>query len=130
MEYKETLPRRGISRRTMMKRVARFKKLKGTDGGLPDSKMPGCERILYNVIGFQPPRVEKNGKQSPVGDIAARFAPLHERDQGPEEQAFDPNVRDRRQRAERRVHERIDAQNRCGGRDAAAAENSAVRSAR
>ncbi len=226
MEYKETLPRRGISRKAMMKRVARFKKLKGTDGGLPDSKMPGCERILYNVIGFQPPRVEKNGKQSPVGDIAARlaaikisegfnlgycralpgkgpmlhnhdtnetfiamtgtwraswenergrlehvdlkpldlisfppgarelgertgqtrargpeaarpdlvparrFAPLHERDQGPEEQAFDPNVRDRRQRAERRVHERIDAQNRCGGRDAAAAENSAVRSAR
>jgi len=76
MEYKETLPRRGISRRTMMKRVARFKKLKGTDGGLPDSKMPGCERILYNVIGFQPPRVEKNGKQSPVGDIAARLAAI------------------------------------------------------
>jgi len=74
MEYKETLPRRGISRKAMMKRVARFKKLKGTDGGLPDSKMPGCERILYNVIGFQPPRVEKNGKQSPVGDVAARLA--------------------------------------------------------
>jgi len=69
MEYKETLPRRGISRKAMMKRVARFKKLKGTDGGLPDSKMPGCERILYNVIGFQPPRVEKNGKQSPVGTL-------------------------------------------------------------
>ncbi len=76
MEYKETLPRRGISRKAMMKRVARFKKLKGTDGGLPDSKMPGCERILYNVIGFQPPRVEKNGKQSPVGDIAARLAAI------------------------------------------------------
>src|SRR5437773_12428178 len=76
MEYKETLPRRGISRKAMMKRVARFKKLKGSDGGLPDSKMPGCERILYNVIGFQPPRVEKNGKQSPVGDIAARLAAI------------------------------------------------------
>src|SRR6267142_3633280 len=76
MEYKETLPRRGISRKAMMKRVARFKKLKGTDGGLPESKMPGCERILYNVIGFQPPRVEKNGKQSPVGDIAARLAAI------------------------------------------------------
>ena len=37
MEYKETLPRRGISRKAMMKRVARFKKLKGSDGGLPDS---------------------------------------------------------------------------------------------
>ncbi len=76
MEYRETLPRRGISRKAMMKRVARFKKLKGTDGGLPDSKMPGCERILYNVIGFQPPRVEKHGKQSPVGDIAARLAAI------------------------------------------------------
>jgi mannose-6-phosphate isomerase-like protein (cupin superfamily) len=76
MEYHETLPRRGLSRKQMMKRVARFKKLKGSDGGLPDSKMPGCERILYNVIGFQPPRVEANGKQSPVGDIAARLAAI------------------------------------------------------
>jgi len=33
-----------------------FKDLKGSDGGLPDSKMPGCERTLYNVIGFQPPQ--------------------------------------------------------------------------
>ena len=65
MEFHETLPRRGISRKEMMKRVARFTKLKGSDGGLPDSKMPGCERILYNVIGFQPPKVEASGKQSP-----------------------------------------------------------------
>ena len=76
MEYHETLPRRGIARKEMMQRVARFKKLKGSDGGLPDSKMPGCERILYNVIGFQPPAVEQNGKQSPVGDIAARLAAI------------------------------------------------------
>ena len=67
MPYKETLPRKGVSRKQMMKRVARFKKLKGSDGGLPDSRMPGCERTLYNVIGFQPPEVEKGGKQSPVG---------------------------------------------------------------
>ena len=26
----------------MMKRVARFKKLKGSDGGLPDSKLPNA----------------------------------------------------------------------------------------
>ena len=76
MEYKETLPRRGISRKAMMKRVARFKKLKGTDGGLPDSKMPGCERILYNVIGFQPPKTERGGKQSPVGTKASRMAAI------------------------------------------------------
>ena len=49
----ETLPRITLSRADMMKRVARFKDLKGSDGGLPDSKMPGCERTLYNVIGFQ-----------------------------------------------------------------------------
>ena len=76
MSYRETLPRRGISRRGMMKRVARFSKLKGFDGGLPDSKMPGCERVLYNVIGFQPPKVERAGKQSPVGEMASRLAAI------------------------------------------------------
>jgi mannose-6-phosphate isomerase-like protein (cupin superfamily) len=76
MSYQETLPRIRVSRRDMMKRVARFSKLKGFDGGLPDSKMPGCERILYNVIGFQPPAVEQAGKQSPVGEDAARMAAI------------------------------------------------------
>jgi mannose-6-phosphate isomerase-like protein (cupin superfamily) len=76
VNHRETLPRRGISRREMMKRVARFKRLKGSDGGLPDSRMPGCERILYNVIGFQPPRVERGGKQSPLGLKAARMAAI------------------------------------------------------
>ena len=76
MAYRETLPRRGIPRRQMMKRVARFSKLKGFDGGLPDSRMPGCERILYNVIGFQPPKTERDGKQSPVGEKAARMAAI------------------------------------------------------
>lgn len=76
MAYLETLPRRGIARRQMMKRVARFSKLKGFDGGLPDSRMPGCERILYNVIGFQPPKTERDGKQSPVGASAARMAAI------------------------------------------------------
>ncbi len=76
MAYGETLPRRGISRKEMMKRVARFRKLKGSDGGLPDSTMPGCEKILYNVIGFQPPKGERVGKQSPVGLKAARMAAI------------------------------------------------------
>jgi mannose-6-phosphate isomerase-like protein (cupin superfamily) len=76
MEYVETLPWRGVSRKEMLKRVARFRKLKGSDGGLPDSKMPGCERILYNVIGFQPPKTERGGKQSPVGVKAARMAAI------------------------------------------------------
>jgi hypothetical protein len=53
----ETLPRFGISRSDMMKRVARFQDLRGSDGGLPDSKAPQCERTLYNVIGFSRPRI-------------------------------------------------------------------------
>ena len=76
MTYRETLPRRGVRRSVMMKRVARFSRLRGFDGGLPDSRMPGCERILYNVIGFQPPKTERDGKQSPVGEKAARMAAI------------------------------------------------------
>ena len=48
----ETLPKFGISRADMMKRVARFKDLKGSDGGLPDSKAPHCERTLYCSVAF------------------------------------------------------------------------------
>jgi len=76
MPYRETLPRRGVSRREMMKRVARFSKLKGFDGGLPDSGHPDCRRTLYNVIGFQPPKTERGGKQSPVGTRASRMAAI------------------------------------------------------
>jgi mannose-6-phosphate isomerase-like protein (cupin superfamily) len=56
------------TRAEMMKRVARFRKLKGSDGGLPDSKLPECRRKLYAVIGFQPPEA---GKNSPVGADAS-----------------------------------------------------------
>lgn len=42
----ETLPRSGLPRADMMKRVAFFKDLKGSDGGLPDSKMPGSIRKI------------------------------------------------------------------------------------
>lgn len=73
--YRETLPRIRVTRRDMMKRVARFRTLKGSDGGLPDSRYPGCERILYNVIGFQPPKNEgAGGVTSPVGSKASRLA--------------------------------------------------------
>jgi oxalate decarboxylase/phosphoglucose isomerase-like protein (cupin superfamily) len=74
MEHAELIPRKPVSREQMMKRVARFSKLKGSDGGLPDSHMPGSERILYNVIGFQPPETEDDGVVSPVGEAAARMA--------------------------------------------------------
>ena len=76
MEFKEQLPRKGFTRAEMMRRVARFSKLKGFDGGLPDSRMPGCERKLFNVIGFQPPEGEGDGMQSPVGAEASRMAAI------------------------------------------------------
>jgi len=56
----------------MMKRVARFKRLKGSDGGLPDSPLPECRRKLYAVIGFQPPMDRGSAAvTSPVGDDAS-----------------------------------------------------------
>jgi hypothetical protein len=72
----EQLPRLYLSRAEMMKRVARFNDLKGSDGGLPDSKMPGCIRTLYNVIGFQPPQGSGGAVTSPVGDDAAQLAAI------------------------------------------------------
>ena len=59
------------SREEMMQRVARFKKLKGSDGGLPDSPLPECRRKLYAVIGFQPPMAESSAVTSPVGANAS-----------------------------------------------------------
>ena len=76
MSYQEQIPRKPVSRRDMLKRVARFSKVKGSDGGLPDSYHPSAERILYNVIGFQPPAVEEGGMVSPVGDKAARMSAI------------------------------------------------------
>jgi mannose-6-phosphate isomerase-like protein (cupin superfamily) len=59
------------TRGEMMKRVARFRKLKGSDGGLPDSKLPECRRKLYAVIGFQPPMSDNPATTSPVGADAS-----------------------------------------------------------
>jgi len=66
------------TRAEMMKRVARFKKLKGSDGGLPDSPLPECRRKLYAVIGFQPPAdgnspVGANASAMPAISIAEGF---------------------------------------------------------
>jgi mannose-6-phosphate isomerase-like protein (cupin superfamily) len=76
MSYEERIPRRPVTRRDMLKRVARFSQIKGSDGGLPDSHHPSAERILYNVIGFQPPPAEEGGMVSPVGDRAARMSAI------------------------------------------------------
>jgi hypothetical protein len=75
-DFREVLPRVRVSRADMLKRVARFDELIGFDGGLPDSHMPGSERILYNVIGFQPPTGEGGALTSPVGDEASRLAAI------------------------------------------------------
>ena len=72
----EKLPRRGYSREEIMRRVARFADLNGFDGGLPDSKMKGSIRKLYNVIGFQPPNDSSAAVTSPVGDDASRLAAI------------------------------------------------------
>jgi mannose-6-phosphate isomerase-like protein (cupin superfamily) len=61
---------RNWPRNEMLKRVARFKKLKGSDGGLPDSQLPECRRKLYAVIGFQPPMTDNPAATSPVGENA------------------------------------------------------------
>lgn len=62
---------RVVSRADMMKRVARFKHLKGSDGGLPDSPLPESQRKLFAVIGFQPPKKHNKATTSPVGDNAS-----------------------------------------------------------
>jgi hypothetical protein len=72
----ETLTRKNFSSQEIMKRVARFKDLKGFDGGLPDSHMPGCERTLFNVIGFQPPTGADGAVTSPVGEEASQLAAI------------------------------------------------------
>ena len=59
------------SREEMMRRVARFRRLKGSDGGLPDSPLPECRRKLYAVIGFQKPNSSNTATTSPVGEDAS-----------------------------------------------------------
>jgi hypothetical protein len=72
----ETLPRKGLRREDMLKRVAYYRDLKGYDGGLPDSYHASAIRTLFNVIGFQPPKGEGGAVSSPVGEDAARMAAI------------------------------------------------------
>ena len=76
MAFAEMIPRTYPTRADMLTRVARFKDLKGFDGGLPDSDMPQSLRVLYNVIGFQPPASETGALSSPVGAKAARMSAI------------------------------------------------------
>lgn len=76
MSYQEKIPRKYFSKEEMLKRVARFDEIEGSDGGLPDSYHPSAIRTLFNVIGFQPPKGENEGVVSPVGEKAARMAAI------------------------------------------------------
>lgn len=67
------LPKARMDRDEMLQRVVRFSDLEGYDGGLPDSHYPGCERTIYNVVGFQPPKGAES-VVSPVGAEAAEKA--------------------------------------------------------
>jgi mannose-6-phosphate isomerase-like protein (cupin superfamily) len=72
MQAKDWRETRVWTRDEMLKRVARFRDLKGSDGGLPDSDVPECRRTLFAVIGFQPPAEKQNeATTSPVGDDAS-----------------------------------------------------------
>jgi len=70
MDYEGTLPARGRSRKAMMKRVGASSHLKGTDGGLPASELPGCRSILYKVW-LSRPGVHEDRQAAQVGDIRA-----------------------------------------------------------
>jgi hypothetical protein len=64
-----TLPVRWISRDEMLNSfVARFRELKGSDTGLPDSDVLGHYKMILNVFGFEPP--EGADSVNPVGDDA------------------------------------------------------------
>lgn len=67
---------RPISRDDMMKRIAFFKDLEGSNRGLPDSELEGCERTLINVIGFQPPPSDETTILSPVGQENSKQAAI------------------------------------------------------
>ena len=76
MTEDEKISRIYPTREEMLNRVARYRGLRGYDGGLADSNMPDAVRFLFNVIGFQPPPNESGGAGSPVGARAARMSSI------------------------------------------------------
>jgi mannose-6-phosphate isomerase-like protein (cupin superfamily) len=61
------LPIRWVSRGEMLSNyVARFKDLKGSSHGLPDSEIEGHRKYIMNVFGFDPP--EGANAVNPVGN--------------------------------------------------------------
>jgi mannose-6-phosphate isomerase-like protein (cupin superfamily) len=69
-----------VTREDLEKRIARFTDLVRCVGGFPDSDIPGCERTLLNVVGFDPPD-EAPGEDdveaiSPVGEKASQASAI------------------------------------------------------
>lgn len=61
------LPIRWVAKDEMLSKfVARFKDLKGSSHGLPDSEVEGHHKYIINVFGFQPP--EGADSVNPVGN--------------------------------------------------------------
>lgn len=70
-----------VPREELLKRVARFADLTRCIGGFPDSDLPGCERTLLNVVGFDPPdevpgAAGDDKVMSPVGDKASQTSAI------------------------------------------------------
>ena len=72
----ETLPKFGVSRADMMKRVARFKTSKAPTAGFPTARLRIASGHCIMSFGFQPPDDEGGAVISPVGDDASRLSAI------------------------------------------------------
>jgi mannose-6-phosphate isomerase-like protein (cupin superfamily) len=58
----------------MLRHVARFGDLKGSDRGLPDSELPGHYKKLFNIVGFRQP--DDPAMTSPLGNDLLPAIPI------------------------------------------------------
>jgi mannose-6-phosphate isomerase-like protein (cupin superfamily) len=65
-----------LTQEELLARVARFADLAGSGSGFPDSDLPGCRRVLYNIFGYRPPRSDSNGAISPIGSVNSQASPI------------------------------------------------------
>lgn len=65
MDEAHHFPAVRFTREDMLKHVARFTDLKGSDKGMPDAVLPNSYKILSNVLGFRVP--DDPSVNSPLG---------------------------------------------------------------
>lgn len=65
-----------LSDEDLRRHVARFADLQGSGAGFPDSDLPGCQRKLYNILGFRPPTTDDPSAISPIGSVNSTSAPI------------------------------------------------------